>query len=93
MNLISSRLLALILGLSFSARETVATDTLNSLAMSFIVMGVFFSGIENYFTKQKYGKTLLFLLLHYYYCSFYLCKRLHNRKRIFYMKKKQNYYF
>ena len=30
----------LILGLSFSARDTVATDTLSALAMSFIVMGV-----------------------------------------------------
>lgn len=44
---------ALILGLSFSALETVATETLSSLAMSFIVMGVFFSGIGFYFTKQK----------------------------------------
>ena len=49
--------------LPLSARETVATETPSSLAMSFIVMGVFFSGIlpPFYMTKLRNGYRLLSL--------------------------------
>ena len=47
------RVSSLILGLPFSARETVATETLNSRAMSFIVIGALLSVIVAYLSQRK----------------------------------------